>query len=101
MKKRGRKSNAEKIELKKQQKILKKYITEVKEKSKCHICGEDRWWVLDFHHVKNKIMSIPEMARNGCSLDDLKNEIEKCIIVCANCHRDIHHNIQKNNEKML
>ena len=41
MKKRGRKSNAEKIELKKQQKILKKNITEVKEKSKCHICGED------------------------------------------------------------
>lgn len=86
---------------KQQQKILKKYLTEIKECSHCQICGEDRWWVLDFHHVRDKKMSIPEMARSNCSIEELKEEINKCIIVCANCHRDIHHNLQANNQKLL
>lgn len=46
-------------------------------------------------------MSIPEMARTNCTLDELKEEINKCIIVCANCHRDIHHNIQLKNGKNI
>lgn len=101
MSKKVEKHNKEKRELKKQQKILKKYISDVKESSCCEICGEKRWWVLDFHHIKDKKISIPEMARTNCSLEELKEEIEKCIIVCANCHRDIHHKLQLNNEKSL
>lgn len=101
MVKRGRKSNKEKEEIKQQQKVLKKYLTDVKQHSKCQICGEDRWWCLDFHHIRDKKLPIPELARTGCSIEELKHEIDKCIIVCANCHRDIHHKKQLKNEKNL
>ena len=84
---------------KKQQKLLKQYINEAKENSCCSICGENRPWVLDFHHIKPKRMSIPEMARTNCTIEELQHEIEKCIIVCANCHRDIHHQLNIRNEK--
>ena len=86
---------------KQQQKILKTYINEIKENACCMICGEKRPWTLDFHHTQPKKMSIPEMARTNCTLDELKEEINKCIIVCANCHRDIHHNIQMKNGKNI
>ena len=87
------------IEDKKQQKILKQYLNDIKEKSCCVKCGENRPWVLDFHHIKPKRMSIPEMARTSCTIEDLQHEIDKCIIVCANCHRDIHHQLNMKNEK--
>jgi len=47
--------------------------------------------VLDFHHIKGKDFTISEKVREGCSLDTIKKEIEKCILVCANCHREIHY----------
>lgn len=69
---------------------LKEYLTEIKKNSKCAICGEDRWWVLDFHHIKDKKFEVPSLARRGCDVETLKKEIDKCIIICANCHRDLH-----------
>lgn len=91
----------DKKQLKEQNKVLKKYITDLKKNSKCSICGEERWWVLDFHHLKDKKYEIPELARSGCELDILKNELEKCVILCANCHRDIHYTKRSKNEKCL
>lgn len=85
---------------KKHQKILKNYINEIKKKSICSICGEKRYWTLDFHHTQPKKMSIPEMARTKCTIEELQKEIDKCIIVCANCHRDIHYKLQMNNDKI-
>lgn len=100
-KKKSEQTEEEKKELKKQNKILKNYIQEIKSHSKCSVCGEERWWVLDFHHLRDKKYEIPELARSGCSLDILKAELEKCIILCANCHRDLHHHKRSNNEKCL
>lgn len=101
MPKKENKAKQDKKLIKQQQKLLKNYIIEVKQKSVCQICGENRWWVLDFHHIKDKILPIPEMARKSVDIDVLKNEIDKCIIVCSNCHRDIHHKLQENNQKNL
>lgn len=72
------------------QSILKKYLTDIKKSSKCALCGEDRWWVLDFHHLRDKRFEVSSLARRGCSLETFKEEIDKCIVVCANCHRDMH-----------
>ena len=46
--------------------------------------------VLEFHHVDKKTKSgeISGMIDNiKCSLDELKAEINKCIILCSNCHK--------------
>lgn len=70
-----------------------RYVLELKQKSSCSKCGLSIPECLDFHHIgDNKIDGIGAMLRNkNVSLDDIKNEIEKCIIVCSNCHREIHH----------
>lgn len=43
------------------------YIREIKSSLKCSICGEDRWWVLDFHHENpdEKESCIATLAHNG------------------------------------
>lgn len=64
-------------------------LNEFKSTLKCAICGESRWWVLDFHHEnpKEKEYTISSMVSAPLKL---KEELEKCIPVCSNCHRDIH-----------
>lgn len=62
---------------------------------KCNICGYDKCnTALDFHHKdeKNKKfgLSVRGLTR---SWDKTKNELDKCILVCANCHREIHEGI--------
>jgi hypothetical protein len=45
--------------------------------------------VYDFHHTAKKDDSISNLIRNG-SVKDICKEAIKCILLCANCHREIH-----------
>ena len=56
----------------------------------CIICGESDPCCLDFHHLKDKEFDLAHSKE--FSLDRIKKEIEKCIILCANCHRKLHAN---------
>ncbi len=65
-------------------------------KNKCSICGYDKNpAALEFHHPEdNKDTEIAKLAAKSWSIplkNKIDNEISKCIIVCANCHREIHH----------
>ena len=42
---------------------LKELLTNIKKNSKCAICGESRWWVLDFHHLRDKRFEVSSLAR--------------------------------------
>lgn len=54
----------------------------------CLDCGEDDIVVLDFDHVTgNKRFNISDAMRKGLSLEAVQQEISKCIVRCANCHR--------------
>lgn len=66
----------------------KEYIRNVRQSSSCAKCGDDRWYVLDFHHLGGKDRNISTMSY--CSIETIKKEIKKCEIVCSNCHREIH-----------
>jgi len=68
------------------------FFIEYKKTKVCDICGESRWYVLDFHHLKEKKHEIGDLIKHGCSLKTLIEELNKCIPVCANCHREIHYN---------
>lgn len=59
---------------------------------RCERCGEDHPSCMDLHHINpsEKEMSISQMA-GLFSLDKLKKEAEKCIVLCANCHRKEHY----------
>jgi hypothetical protein len=71
-----------------QRKKNKAFVNRVKRMHSCVDCGEGNPVVLDFDHVKgDKRGNISDMARWSYSLETIKEEIRKCEIRCANCHR--------------
>jgi len=65
-------------------------IDEIKVTLGCFDCGYNAHpAALDFDHLEedSKIRSISDMIRAGASWTELGKEIDKCDIVCANCHR--------------
>lgn len=75
---------------KKQKRKIRDWIIKHKKKSKCNTCPETDWICLDFHHMRDKDIAIGAVASYGWSIERIKKEIEKCIILCANCHRKLH-----------
>ena len=45
--------------------------------------------VYDFHHLENKKDDIASMF-NYSSEEKIAEEVKKCILLCANCHRITH-----------
>lgn len=54
---------------------------------KCVDCGNNDWKVLEFDHLKDKVMNVSRMYSNHYSLNKIKSEIRKCELRCANCHK--------------
>lgn len=65
----------------------KQYVWDYLLTHKCVMCGEDDPVVLEFDHIDQttKLGNISELHR--WSLKKVKEEIEKCRVLCANCHR--------------
>lgn len=65
---------------------------ETKEKGECLICDEDFKACLVFHHLpdEEKRFEVSKYRNIAPSVEELKREIEKCVLLCANCHRKIH-----------
>ena len=94
---RWRKNNPEKIKEYEKRRHEKKrqYIDDYKLSRGCSICGYNKYAsALDFHHNGDKEFNIRDAG--SVSLKRLKEEIKKCIILCANCHRELH---QKKKDK--
>jgi hypothetical protein len=64
---------------------------QVRTNASCGICGESRAETLDFYHVVpgSKLGTISSMAHDKTDLRLFIREIEKCAVVCSNCHRSI------------
>lgn len=59
----------------------------------CIDCGESRLPCLDFDHVSGeKIRDISKMVHYGWAIQTLTEEMKKCEVRCANCHRMRHYN---------
>lgn len=59
---------------------------------KCQICGYSRYiGALEFHHLNPNEKDFGISARGYTrNLNSVKAELDKCICVCSNCHREIH-----------
>lgn len=66
------------------------------QRTQCAKCGETRSYILDFHHKiqSEKDFTIGKMKKG--SKEVIQSEIDKCICLCANCHREFHY-LEKNN----
>ena len=80
-------SNAEAVESWRKRK--KKALVEYKG-GKCQCCGYSRCIeALEFHHLDPNIKSFTISGKSK-SFNSLKSEVDKCILVCSNCHKEIH-----------
>jgi hypothetical protein len=71
----------------------------IKAENGCLVCGIDVPVVLDFHHVDpaEKVDSVSNLV--CAKKQKLLDEIEKCVILCANCHRIFHYLDDMENEE--
>ena len=53
----------------------------------CSDCGERDSLVLEFDHTGSKSDTISLMIREAVSVARVRAELEKCDVVCVNCHR--------------
>lgn len=69
--------------------IAKSFIKEVKN-TPCVDCGNIyESYCMEFDHIYgNKVNKISSMVAGGATLKKIKEEINKCEIVCVMCHRD-------------
>jgi len=58
----------------------------------CAYCEEQEPIVLDFHHF-DRSEGNHTRVRVNMGHQGLQNELKKCIVLCANCHRKIHANL--------
>lgn len=58
----------------------------------CQHCGENHPATFDFHHVdrSSENTKVHKLLKNGC-YKKAYEEIKKCIVLCANCHRKLHY----------
>ena len=85
-----------KMAVSRRRKMIKKMAIEYKG-GVCIICGYSKYYgALEFHHLN------PTKKDFGLSMDGLtrswaktKKELDKCIIICSNCHREIHAGLHK------
>ena len=62
---------------------------------KCTICGYDKCTrSLDFHHLNPNEKEFT-ISGGTKSFTYLKPELDKCILVCRNCHGEIHEELDK------
>ena len=90
------KDNIKKISLRKRKyrkkisKEKRQYVSDYKLSKGCSICGYNKCAsALDFHHNGDKNFNI-SWAVSQFELKDIKKEMDKCMILCANCHRELH-----------
>lgn len=80
----------DKARTKNKKQAIRLALANIKTNAGCAVCGERFAEALDFHHVTedDKTNEVP----NILSITRCIVEIAKCEIVCATCHRKIHHN---------
>ncbi len=59
---------------------------------KCQKCGYNKYFAaLEFHHNKGKKEGNIQSYLYKESRQKILKEVKKCILLCANCHREVHH----------
>lgn len=72
---------------------IRAWLDEYKSTLKCEKCNENHPACLDFHHREpnEKETALGDAIRLGWGKKRILKEIEKCNILCSNCHRKLHY----------
>lgn len=71
----------------------REFLKNYRESHPCETCKESHIACLDFHHrdPQEKEIEVSIMVRKGMSLERIMKEIEKCMVLCRNCHAKLHY----------
>jgi len=95
-KKEGRKAGAgleRRVRARRASKSRKKLYINYMKSGGCILCWYNKSTAaLHLHHVKPslKLGEVNSMVSNGTSWNRIKTEITKCVVLCANCHAEVH-----------
>lgn len=71
----------------------KEKVKQLKEEygSKCSRCGYNKCFdALEFHHMDPTAKEFHLGEARGLNVAKLRKELDKCVLVCRNCHTEIH-----------
>ena len=92
---RGQRENRETIndQTKQRRSEKVKLLQDLKDNQPCADCGaKRRYYVMDFDHVRGeKLGKVSALVAADVSWRMILDEIAKCDLVCANCHRERTH----------
>ena len=85
---------SEKEHVKRRKLEIRNWFRKYKLTLSCSKCSENHPATLEFHHKdpKDKKRDVTMFAHHGWSIRKIKEEISKCRVLCANCHRKEHNN---------
>jgi hypothetical protein len=70
---------------------LRAWTYDYKAERGCQRCDESDPVCLQFHHVDEKRMGVGRMIAHSRPEAEIRAEVDRCTILCANCHRKEHH----------
>jgi hypothetical protein len=61
----------------------------------CQNCGDTRFYVLEWHHrdPSQKEFALSQFLTGKVTWEQVLEEVKKCDVLCSNCHRELHYNL--------
>lgn len=89
--KQAERARIDKAGLTKRQELTQKtneFVNSLKAEKICADCGDPHpYWRLDFDHREDKVSTVSKLKLGCYSKERILEEVAKCDLVCANCHR--------------
>ena len=85
---------SEKRRMRERMRELRTWLNDYKTTLQCSKCTENHPACIDFHHrdPNEKEVNISQIVKKkGWCKDRIMEEIKKCDVLCANCHRKLHY----------
>ncbi len=75
----------------------KEFVKQYKSDRGCSRCSEKDVACLQFHHINpdEKEACIHTFIKRNLSIENIMKEINKCEVICANCHFKLHKELDK------
>ncbi len=71
---------------------IREDFNDLRSKLSCTACGQNHPAALDFHHTdpSTKERNVTTAIHQGWSMSRVLEEMQKCTVLCASCHRILH-----------
>lgn len=67
-----------------------RWVADYKSEQGCLFCREDCPACLVCHHNGDKEIGVAVLVARGAALKTVQQEVEKCVVLCHNCHNKLH-----------